>query len=104
MAGLGKMMKQMAKMQKKMAAVQEELAEREIEVSSGGGAVRVTVSLQPEIKAIRLDPDFLKEDPALVEETILEGVRDALKQAGAQSEAAIEAVTAEFQVPGLPKF
>jgi DNA-binding YbaB/EbfC family protein len=104
MAGLGKMMKQMAKMQKKMAAVQEELALQEIEASSGGGAVTVRVTLQSEIKAIKLDADFLKEDPGLVEETILEALRDALKQAGERSEAAMGAVTAEFQAPGLPKF
>ena len=96
-------MKQMAKMQKKMTAIQEELSQQEIEISSGGGAVKVTVSLQSEIKAIRLDPDFLKEDPGLVEETVLEAVRDALKQAGEKSEAAMEAVTAEFQVPGMPR-
>ena len=98
------MMKQMAKMQKKMAVLQEELAQQELEVSSGGGAVTVTVSLQSEVKAIKLDPEFLKEDAALVEESILEAVRDALKQAGAKSEAAMEAITAEFQVPGLPQF
>jgi DNA-binding YbaB/EbfC family protein len=104
MAGLGKMMKQMAKMQKKMAALQEELGQQEMDVSSGGGAVTVTVSLQSEIRGLKLDPEFLKEDPKLVEETILEAVQDALKQAGAKSEAAMEAITAEFQVPGLPSF
>ncbi len=101
MAGLGKMMKQMAKMQKKMAAVQEELAQQELEISRGGGAVRVTVSLQSEIKAIKLDPDFLKEDAGFVEETILEAVQDALKEAGAKSESAMEAVSSEFQIPGM---
>jgi DNA-binding YbaB/EbfC family protein len=101
MAGLGKMMKQMAKMQKKMTALQEELAQQQLEVSSGGGAVTVTVSLQSEIKAIKLDPEFLKEDPKLVEETILEAVQDALKQAGSKNEEAMQAVTAEFQIPGM---
>ena len=69
------MMKQMAKMQKKMAAVQEELSQQELEVSSGGGAVTVTVSLQSEVKGIRLDPEFLKEDATMVEETILKRCR-----------------------------
>ena len=98
------MMKQMAKMQKKMAAVQEELSQQELEVSSGGGAVTVTVSLQSEVKGIRLDPEFLKEDATMVEETILEAVQDALKQAAEKSEEAMNAVAAEFQVPGLTGF
>ncbi|MGC9452262.1 MAG: YbaB/EbfC family nucleoid-associated protein [Oceanipulchritudo sp.] len=95
------MMKQMAKMQKKMNALQEELGRQELEVTSGGGAVKVTVSLQSEVKGLKLDPEFLKEDPALVEETILEAVRDALKQASGKSEEAMQAVTAEFQIPGM---
>lgn len=102
MAGLGKMMKQMAKLQKKMTALQDELAQQEMQVSSGGGAVTVTVSLQSEIKAIKLDPDFLKEDVSFVEETILEAVSDALKQSSEKSEAAMQALTAEIQVPGMP--
>ena len=102
MAGLGKMMKQMAKLQKKMTALQEDLAQQNMEVSSGGGAVTVTVSLQSEIKAIKLDPELLKEDVSFVEETILEAVVDALKQASEKSEAAMQALTSEFQVPGMP--
>jgi len=101
MAGLGKMMKQMAKLQKKMSSLQEELGQEVMEVSSGGGAVTVTVTLQSEIKGIKLDPEFLKEDATLVEETILEAIRDALKQASARSEEAMQALTSEFQIPGM---
>ena len=96
------MMKQMAKLQKKMSALQEELAEQNIEIASGGGAVTVTVSLQSEIKGIKLDPDFLKEDIAFVEETLLEAVQNALKESNEKSEAAMQVVTSEFQVPGMP--
>lgn len=103
MAGLGKMMKQMAKMQKRMTAVQAELAAQELQVSSGGGAVTVTVTLQPELKSIRIDPEFLREEVTLVEETLVEAVKEALKAAGERNEAAMEAISAEFQVPGMPK-
>lgn len=104
MAGVGKMMKQMQKMQRKMEAVQESLAEQHLEVTSGGGAVTVKVNLQSHVEDIKLDPEFLKEDTAMVEETILEAVQEALKQASEKSEAAMQEVTDEFQVPGLPKF
>jgi DNA-binding YbaB/EbfC family protein len=102
MVGVGKLMKQMAKMQKKMNALQESLAEQEMDVSSGGGAVTVTVSLQAKVKRIKLDPEFLKEDVGLVEETILEAVQNALTEANARSEAAMEEVTGEFKASGLP--
>ena len=94
-------MKQMAKLQKKMTEVQESLGQEELTVSSGDGAVTVTVTLQSEVRAIKLDPEFLKEEASVVEEALLEAVRDALKQAAAKSEAAMQAVSAEFQIPGM---
>lgn len=94
-------MKQMAKMQKKMATLQEELGQQDLVVNSGGGAVSVTVSLQGDVRKIQLDPEFLKEEVALVEETILEAVCNALKEANARSEAAMNELTNEFGVPGL---
>lgn len=101
MAGVGKLMKQAAKMQKKMQALQEELAEKDIEVSSGGGAVTVKISLQQEIRAISLDGEFLKEDKAFVEETILEGVRAAYTESKEQSEKAMNSIAESMQIPGM---
>ena len=95
------MMKQMAKMQKKIEALQQELVQQTLEVSSGGGAVTVTVNLQSEVKGIKLDPEFLKEEASVVEEAVLEAVTDALGQAKTRNEQAMQAVTAEFQIPGM---
>ncbi|HVU38301.1 MAG TPA: YbaB/EbfC family nucleoid-associated protein, partial [Opitutales bacterium] len=41
MAGLGKFLKQAQKAQKQIETVQQQLAARELDVSAGGGAVRV---------------------------------------------------------------
>ncbi len=95
-------MKQAAKMQKKMQELQDQLAQQEMVVQSGGGAVSVTISLQQEIRKIELDPEFLKEDKAFVEETLLEGVRSAYEQSKEKSEEAMTALAESLQVPGLP--
>lgn len=95
-------MKQAAKMQKKMQELQDQLAEQEIEVASGGGAVTVKISLQQEIRSLHLDEEFLKEDKAFVEETILEGVRAAYATSKEKSEAAMNALAESLQVPGMP--
>jgi nucleoid-associated protein EbfC len=101
MAGLGKMMKQMAKLQKRMTAVQEQLAVETIEVSRAGGAVSVRVTLAQEVQALKLDPEFLKEDAATVEATILEAVQAALAESKTRSEAAMQGVQNEIAIPGL---
>lgn len=101
MAGVGKLIKQAQKIQKKMEALQAELAEKEIEVSSGGGAVTVKVSLQQEVRAISLDPEFLKEEKSFIEETIVEAVREAIAASKAQSEEAMSEITSGFSMPGM---
>ncbi|MBN2069212.1 MAG: YbaB/EbfC family nucleoid-associated protein [Opitutales bacterium] len=101
MAGVGKLIKQAQKIQKKMEALQAELAEKEIEVSSGGGAVTVKVSLQQEVRAISLDPEFLKEEKSFIEETIVEAVREAIAASKTQSEEAMSEITSGFSMPGM---
>ena len=101
MAGVGKLLKQAQKMQKKIEALEAELAEQTIDVSSGGGAINITVTLSGEIKAIQLDPEFRKEDKAFVEETLATGVQDAIEAARKGKEEAMGDVTAGMQMPGL---
>jgi len=84
-------------MQKKMEAVQAELAERELVHQAGGGAVSLTITLQQEIRALKIDPEFLREDAGLVEETLLEAMREALAASKAGQTKAMEAVTTEMQ-------
>lgn len=94
-------MKQAQKMQKKMEALQEELGGRELEVSAGGGAIKIIITGQSEFKSLKIDPEFLKEDPEMVEETLLEAIKDAAKQAKELNEEEMQKVTQGFNMPGL---
>lgn len=101
MAGVGKILKQAQKMQKQIEAIQQELASKVIEASAGGGAVTVKASGQGELLSIRFDPEFLKEEPSLVEETTLEAVKKVLGDAKALHEESMQKVTSGFQLPGF---
>lgn len=94
-------MKQAAKMQQQLQTLQDEMAQTVIEVSGGGGAVNIKITLQQEIKAIQLDPEFLKEDRQLIEETLTEAVREAVNRSKAQSEEKMSAITSGFSLPGM---
>ncbi|ADE53292.1 YbaB/EbfC family nucleoid-associated protein [Coraliomargarita akajimensis] len=93
MAGVGKLLKQAQKMQKQMQAIQEELAEKELEISSGGGAVSITITGQSEFRSIKIDPEFLKEDAEFVEETLLGAIQEATAKAKEVNEEAMGALT-----------
>ena len=101
MAGVGRLLKQAQKMQRQVEQMQADLAAREIEVSAGGGAVVVKINGAGEFLALQLDPEFLKEDAAMVSEAVLGAVRDAAAQAKAAHEAEMRKATAGFQMPGM---
>jgi len=101
MAGLGKLVKQAEKMKRGIEALQAQLDAKEIEVSSGGGAVRVKISGAGKFLGLSLDPDFLKEDAKLISDTVLAAVQDAAKQAKEYHEAEMQKVTGAFQMPGM---
>jgi nucleoid-associated protein EbfC len=101
MPGLGKLVKQAQKMQKGIEALQAQLEAKEIEVTSGGGAVKVKVNGAGKFLGITLDPELLKEDPKIVSDTVLAAVQDAAKQAKDYHEAEMQKVTGAFQMPGL---
>ena len=101
MPGVGKLIKQAQKMQKAMEAAQNELAAKQIEVSAGGGAVKVVVDGHGALKSLKLDPEFLKEGAEIVESAILEAVNSAAEKAKAESEAEMAKITGGFSLPGL---
>ena len=101
MAGVGKLLKQAQKMQRGIEALQGQLEAKEIEVASGGGAVKVKVNGTGKFLSLTLDPEFLKEDAKLVADTLLVAMQDAAKQAKEYNDAEMQKVTSAFQMPGL---
>lgn len=101
MPGVGKLLKQAQKMQKAMETVQAQLAEMTVEGSAAGGAVKAVVNGQGTLKSVKIDPEFLKEDAASVEASIVAAVEDAAAKARAKSEAEMNKITDGFSIPGL---
>jgi len=101
MAGVGKLLKQAQKMQRSIETLQTQLEAKELEVTSGGGAVKVKINGAGKFLSLTLDPELLKEDAKFVSDTILTAVQDAARQAKAANDAEMQKVTAAFQMPGL---
>lgn len=101
MPGVGKLMKQAQKMQRQIEALQSTLETKEIDVTSGGGAVTIKVSGAGKFLSLKLDPEFLKEDAKLIEEALLLAMQDAAKKAKELNDAEMQKITAGFQMPGM---
>ena len=101
MAGVGTLLKQAKKMQQKIEEMQKALETREIDVSSGGGAVQIKINGAGKFLAVKLDPEFLKEGAKLVEETLLNAVREAATKAKELNDSEMQRISSAFQVPGM---
>ncbi|MCH6257399.1 YbaB/EbfC family nucleoid-associated protein [Puniceicoccaceae bacterium K14] len=88
-------------MQKKIEGIQAELDARSIEVSSGGGAVSITISGSGVFQGLKLDPELLKEEASLVEETILEAIKEAAAKSKKINDDEMAKATEGFALPGL---
>ena len=103
MAGLSKILKQAQKMQQELAKVQEELKDRTVEVTAGGGAIRVVASCDMRIQSIDIEPDLVDpEDVDMLQDLIISGVNQALEKAHEEHEQQMAKVTSGLGLPGMP--
>jgi DNA-binding YbaB/EbfC family protein len=95
-------MKEAQKMQAKIAKMQEELRQKTVEVSSGGGMVRVSCNGQQEILNITIDPELLEEkDVEMLQDLILVAVNEALNRSREMAQEELQKITGGLSIPGL---
>ncbi|GAB6142875.1 YbaB/EbfC family nucleoid-associated protein [Desulfocicer niacini] len=102
MKNMGGMMKQAQKLQKKMLKMQEELALKTVEVSAGGGMVKVVATGGQKISSISLEKEVVDpEDVEMLEDLILAAVNDALNKSQEMVSAEMGKLTGGMNIPGL---
>ncbi len=99
---LNKIMKQAQKMQEQMAKTQAELEEKTVEVSAGGGKVKVTANGAGDVLSIKIDKDIVDpNDVEFLEEVVLNGVKSAIEQGKALAQSEMTKITGGLGIPGL---
>ena len=100
MGDLMGMMKQARELQEKMEQLQQEVAALEVEGSSGGGLVAVTMTGKSEMKRIRIDPSLLKpEEAEILEDLIVAASNDARAKAEAKLADRMRELTGGLSLP-----
>jgi DNA-binding YbaB/EbfC family protein len=95
-------MRQAQELQAKLAKAQEELAQATIEVSAGGGAVKVTVNGQQEIKSVKISPEAINPDEVeLLEDLVLAAVNEAMAKSKELAAERLGKLTGGLKIPGL---
>jgi DNA-binding YbaB/EbfC family protein len=100
---MNKMMRQVQQMQADMLKAQEELANEKVEASVGGGMVTVTASGSGEIVGVKISPEAIDpEDPETLEDLVLAGVNEALRNAQDLAQSKLGGVAGDLKGLGLP--
>ena len=100
--GFGDMMKQVQKMQARMLELQEELNAKEIEGSAGGGMVKAIVTGKGDLKAVKIDPQVVKDgDIEMLEDLIVAAVTQAQESAAKLNQDTMSELTGGMNIPGL---
>ncbi len=80
---MNNLMKQAQRMQQQMQQKQEELENKDYTASSGGGAVKVTVSGKYEVKEILIDREVVDpDDVEMLQDLITAAMNEVLKEIG----------------------
>jgi DNA-binding YbaB/EbfC family protein len=91
---LNKLMKQAQKMQEQMAKTQAELESKAVEVSAGGGKVKVTANGAGDVLAIKIDKEIVDpDDVEFLEEIVLSAVQQAVEQGKALTQSEMNRIT-----------
>jgi hypothetical protein len=98
-----KQMQQMAmQMQNKMQQIQEELGQTNIEGTSGGGAIVVTMNGHREVQDIKISAEVVDpEDVDMLQDLILAAISDASKKAQELTEERMGPLTSGMNLPGM---
>ncbi len=97
-----KIMQQAKKMQQDMLKKQDELKERTIEITSGGGAVKVVIALDLSVKSVSIDKDVVDpDDVELLENLVLAAMRESIEKAKSIQEKEMSSVTGGLGLPGM---
>jgi len=94
------MMKQAAQMQAKMQELQEELDRTEVQGTSGGGLVMVTLNAKGDLKGVKIDDSVVKPDEKeILEDLLVTAHADARRKVETVMQEKMAALTGGLSLP-----
>ncbi len=96
------MLRQAQELQAKLAKAQQELAEMTVEGSSGGGAVKVVIDGQQNIRSVVISPEAISGgDAEMLQDLVMTAVNEAIKKSQELATSRLGSLTSGLKIPGL---
>ena len=98
----GSMFKQMKNIQSKMAEIQADLANKTVEVSTGGGMVKITANGVNEILSVKVDEELINmQDREVLEDLLLGAMNEVHRRVKELAQEEASRLTGGMKIPGL---
>jgi DNA-binding YbaB/EbfC family protein len=95
-------LRQAQELQAKLAKAQQELGEMTVEVSSGGGAVKITIDGQQKIRSVTISPEVITAgDAEMLQDLVMTAVNEAIKKSQELASSHLGGLTSGIKIPGL---
>lgn len=93
---------QLQAMQKQMLEAQESLGEKTVEVTAGGGAIKVIMTGHQKLQSITIDPEVVNpEDVEMLQDLIVAAVNEAVEASQNLAADELGSITGGLNIPGL---
>ena len=103
MGGMGNMagmMKKVQKLQSQMKTMQEDLKKRMVEVTAGGGAVKVVINGDKELQSLTIDKAAVDpEDVEMLQDLVMAAVNESIKKVDDMMAAEMGKLTSGLGLP-----
>lgn len=99
---MNKFIRQAQELQSKLVKAQQELSNITLEVSSGGGAVKVAINGQQKVQSVKISPEVIDpDDVELLEDLVLTAVNEAIVKSQEVAAEHLGELTGGLKIPGL---
>lgn len=93
---------QLQAMQKQMLEAQEALGDKTVEVTAGGGAIKVVMTGHQKLLSITIDPEVVNpEDVEMLQDLIVAAVNEAVDASQNLAADELGSITGGLNIPGL---
>lgn len=95
--------KMQQELQERMAKMDEELGHKEVEATSGGGAVKVKLNGKQQLLSIKISREAVDpDDIEMLEDLVLAAVNAGITKSKELSQSNLSQLTGGLKIPGMP--
>ncbi len=95
-------LRQIQELQAKMIKAQEELSKTNIEVTAGGGAIKIVINGHQQFQSITISPEVVNpEDVDFLQDLVLAACNEAVQKSQELATQNMSKLTGGLKIPGL---